>query len=587
MGDQNLSEHPPRAVSDSLISEPKPCTTSKSPQLEIRKTGRHFEIVGLISTFSVFVITAGTATLILGWLYAFHDPVAAGGGIMSAVQNGTFVIKETSGSASKESLSSQTHTETLRILTFSALASHLVSLTSTILVTLLAYRSATQWLNASENPEDSNLTPIQYGLLVRTLGSGSLMSLINTLRYTCRSRRSTAPRLFKEAFGGVAGIYILSHVVGVIDLWLHSRARSISVFRGVPVQSEALYGLAYNETTCGPFDTIGLPCKNLISAQPDGTRWAYNESWMYFEGVDTVSGTNSNVTLEYINDTAILVPGPNRNFKSQGFSISTQGLHVECANLRDECDRLQSPFPVSFVPGSSPVTNCSKAGYPRFPYYTTGELEFSGYDSRDIRNLVLGIIGGEMGGMRNGTADFSMGWTSNPATTIIQLRSNGVAFWTNHGTSGVYYLNALDLYAKCKMTYLDVIAQYDPIGVKWTIAQTRLSRPELASIFWTPMIFQLWSDDLGYALAPYIRTGQTDTIDTLASWMSKFGIAHIAPLLKFTAASDVTTPQPIALGLYPVAPTLLLVGCLYIYSITALVIFFLSCTSNNRIIFPG
>ncbi|KIO21752.1 hypothetical protein M407DRAFT_28678 [Tulasnella calospora MUT 4182] len=162
MDDQNYSEHPPRAVSDPPISEPEPCTPSNpSPQLEIRKSGRHFEIVGLISTFSVFVITVGTATLILGWIYAYHDPVAAGGGIMSAVRNGTFVIKEPSGLAGEESLSSQTHTQTLRILTFSALASHLVSLTSTILVTLLAYRSATQWLHASDDPEDANLTPIQ------------------------------------------------------------------------------------------------------------------------------------------------------------------------------------------------------------------------------------------------------------------------------------------------------------------------------------------------------------------------------------------------------------------------------------------
>ncbi|KIO30878.1 hypothetical protein M407DRAFT_20004 [Tulasnella calospora MUT 4182] len=583
--DQNPSEHPPRAVSDSLISEPEPRASPKPPQLEIRKSGRHFEIVGLISTLSVFVITAGTATLILGWFYAFHDPITTGGGIMSAVQNGTFVIKESSGPASKESLSSQTHTQTLRILTFSALSSHLVSLTSTILVTLLAYRSATQWLHASDNPDDANLTPIQYGLLVQTLGSGSLMSLINTLLYTCRSKRATAPRLFKEAFVGVAGIYILSHVVGVIDLWLHGKARSISVFRAVPVQSEELYGLVYNETTCGPFDMTGLPCKNLISRRSDGTHWAYDESWMYLEGFDTISGTNPDLTLEYINDTAILVPGSNRNFKSHGFSINTQGLHVECINLADECDTLQSPFPVAFGPGSGPVTNCSKAGYPRFPYYTSGGLDIAGNDTRNIKSLVLGIIGEEIGGMLHGTADFSSGWTSNPATTIVQLRWDYQAFWGNHGTPGVRYLNALDLYGKCKMTYLDVVAQYDPIGAQWIIEETSLSPPGLTSIFWTPMIFQLWTDDLRYTLIPYIVTGQADVFDTLASWMSKYGMAYTAPLLEFTAASNITTPQPVALGLYPVALTLLLVGCLYIYSITALAIFFLSCTSNNRMIF--
>lgn len=122
MDHQDLPEGLPRAASDSPISEPEPATSSKQPQLEIHKSGRHFEIVGLISTFFVFAITSGTATLILGWLYALHDPVAVGGGIMSAVRNGTFIIRESSSPDIEESASSQTHTQTLRILTFSALA---------------------------------------------------------------------------------------------------------------------------------------------------------------------------------------------------------------------------------------------------------------------------------------------------------------------------------------------------------------------------------------------------------------------------------------------------------------------------------
>ncbi|KAG9046225.1 hypothetical protein FS837_004823 [Tulasnella sp. UAMH 9824] len=395
MEDQYRSEHPPRVVSDSLTSEPEPTTPPKRPELEIHKSGRHCEIIGLISTFLVFAISTGTATLIVVWLYAFHDSVAAGGGVMSAVRNGTFVIRESSGPAIEESVSSQT----LRILTFSALASQLVSVTSAILVTLLAYRSANQWLQASESPDNVNLTPIQYGLLVRTLGSGSLMSLIYTLRYTCRARRATAPRLFKEAFIGVAGIYILSHIVSAIDLWLHSRARSISVFRGVPDQSEALYGIAYNETTCGTLEMTGLPCQRLISTRSNRTYWAEDQPWMQLEGLDTISGTSLDIALEYVDNTAILVPGPTRNFKSQAFNINTYGLQVDCTNLREECDRSESPFPIVLGPGSRPVTNCSKAGYPRFPYYTSGELDFSGYDSRDIKSLVLGIIGSEMGGM--------------------------------------------------------------------------------------------------------------------------------------------------------------------------------------------
>lgn len=122
MDDQGPSGLSQRAVSESLTSESEPTTLLKPPELEIRNSGRRFEIIGLISTLFVFAITSGTATLILGWLYTFHDPIATGGGMMSAVRNGTFAIMEPSGSAIEDSTSSQTHTQTLRILTFSALA---------------------------------------------------------------------------------------------------------------------------------------------------------------------------------------------------------------------------------------------------------------------------------------------------------------------------------------------------------------------------------------------------------------------------------------------------------------------------------
>ncbi|KIO32780.1 hypothetical protein M407DRAFT_241255 [Tulasnella calospora MUT 4182] len=47
------------------------------------------------------------ATLIVGWLCAFHDPVEGGGSIFSLLRNGSFVIMEPS-----KSEDSQTQTET-------------------------------------------------------------------------------------------------------------------------------------------------------------------------------------------------------------------------------------------------------------------------------------------------------------------------------------------------------------------------------------------------------------------------------------------------------------------------------------------
>lgn len=61
--------------------------------------------------------------------------------------------------------------------------------------------------------------------------------------------------------------------------------------------------------------------------------------------------------------------------------------------------RLATTVSEILVPRGSPVTNCSKAGYPQIPYHTTGELSHWRFDTRNIETLVLGIIGDQMGGM--------------------------------------------------------------------------------------------------------------------------------------------------------------------------------------------
>ncbi|KIO24950.1 hypothetical protein M407DRAFT_25699 [Tulasnella calospora MUT 4182] len=560
--------------------KPEEPSTLKRPQLNIRMSQRRFRIIGIFPTLFVVAITGGAATLVFGWLITFQDPVENPGGIFSALRTGSFVIMESS--TPKEFLLSQTQTETLRILLFSALASHIVSVASTVLVTLLAYRAATQWLTASEDPDNVNLTPIQYGLLVRTLGSGSLMSILNSLRYVRRSRRGKAPWFFKEALVGVTGIYLITHAVGLIDLWLHSSAKAISVIRSIPFEAEALFGNTYSDVMCGPFNKTELPCQKLISYEQGRTQFAYNILVATLTGMNAMRDLNPYLKLERINGTTIFVPGSTRSYQSREFTYNTYGLRAQCANLEDRCERLAAPLPQFLVQGRSPVTNCSKAGYPRIPYHTTGNLSPSGLDTRDIQTLVLGLIGDEMGGMINGTADFSSPWTLNPASTVVQVRWPQV---TTAESPGVAYSSTPDLYATCSLTYLDIVAHYEPLEAEWSILEASPSSPELASVFWTPLMFQWSGDNLLHALKPYMTESDGKFIEMLETTLARSSLAWVTSLMKFIPASNVTTPRPAALGVYPAAPTLLLVVCLYIYSLVAIVAFVLACASNNRIIF--
>ncbi|KIO21751.1 hypothetical protein M407DRAFT_28677 [Tulasnella calospora MUT 4182] len=595
-GQQFLSVHEDTAIQEEVApqlsgselqrggkSDEHYSSSLKRPQIEIFLSRRRFRVIGLLPTLCVVAITGGAATLVLVWLCVFQDPVENRGGILSALRNGSFVIMEPS--TSEEFVLSRTQTETLRILLFSALASHIVSVASTVLVTLLAYRAATQWLRASEDPDNVNLTPIQYGLLVRTLGSGSLMSIINSLRYVRRSKRGEVPWFFKEALVGVTGVYLLTHVVGLVDLWLHSSAKAVSVIRSIPFELEARYGITYSNNKCGPFNKTELPCQKLIKPILGRMLFAPESVLVISGSYNTILDINPYLKLERINGTVILVPGPTINYQSQEFDLNTHGLRVQCVNLEDRCERLAAPLPQFLVRGESPVTNCSRAGYPRIPYYSTGELSHSGSDTRNIDTLVLGLIGDEMGGMINGTADFSSGWTPNPASTVVQIR------WpqaTTHDTAespGVAYLNTPDLYATCSFTYLDIVAHYDSLEAEWTILEASPSSPELASVFWTPLIFQLGRNHLLHSLKPYTTESDGQSVEMLEAALARANMGLVTSLMKFIPASNVTTPRPTALGVYPAAPTLLLVTCLYLYSLIAIAAFVLASASNNRIIF--
>lgn len=186
----------------------------------------------------------------------------------------------------------------------------------------------------------------------------------------------------------------------------------------------------------------------------------------------------------------------------------------------------------------------------------------------------------------NGTADFaSLGWTSNPASVVIQLRWKNVTAPRTADAPGVAYSNALDLYATCSLEYLDIVGRYDPIEAEWSILETKLSSPELASVFWSPLVFQDGLDDLLHALRPYMTNRGAQAMEVLETSLARTNMANVTPLMTFIPASNVTTTRLVTLGQYPTAPIIVLVGCLYIYSLVALFIFFLACTTNNRVIF--
>ncbi|KAG8903437.1 hypothetical protein FRC01_009200 [Tulasnella sp. 417] len=562
------SENSGRGLLDDVVS-PVPLRTSTST--------RRLGLIGTVPTFFVLLISFGFATLIVVWARTHQDgdPESGGLGIAAAVRNGSFVLNE-----GKRSASDANPHVSLRVLMFSALASHLISVTSAFLMTVVAYRAAAQWLSSSETCTHSNPTPLQYGLLCRTLGSSNIMGFLKSLQYVLRGRprRASLPRMFKEALGTAAVIYIFTHTVGVVDIWLHGTTFSIAAMRPEPLTEAAAFGVSFNSTLCPNRRSIRakLPC--LCSREG----WAFNHTDVIRTGYSTSFNQSDSawrvITLANEKDTAIVVPGFNTNYGGKMFIANTFAARAQCKSINNLCDRVPE--------GTGTYTgNCSNIGYPTIPYILP--------DNMGIANYIFGFINGSMAGQAEGIPDFPRGkWiTPNPTSLAIQLRWSlhlNTELLINQGESAVDLFPTpwVTLYATCELAYYNATVKYHPSTDSWELLNSTLSSPDFTSILWAPLIYQhatqqITGSVIGIAMDSHAQDG---VMAALSQNLGRNALSQVAGAFQPAPALEVYLMHPVVLGLYPAAPLLCLIGLLYLYSGLALSIFVVSCTANYRAI---
>ncbi|KAG9050331.1 hypothetical protein FS837_006203 [Tulasnella sp. UAMH 9824] len=550
-------------------------TTSVS--LRTSNSTKKLGLIGTVPTFFVLLISFGFATLIVAWVLTHQDddPESGGLGIAAAIRNGSFVLNE--GKRSEEQ--AQPHV-ILRVLMFSALASHLISVTSAFLMTVVAYRAAAQWLSSSETCTLSNPTPLQFGLLCRTLGSSNVMGFLKSLQYVLRgtSRRASLAPMFKKALFTSAGIYILTHAVGVADIWLHGTTFSTPAMRPGPFTEPAAFGVDFNSTLCSDRHSrkAKLPC--LCSREG----WAFNYTDVIRTGYSTSFNQSDSafrvITLANENGTAIVIPGPNTSYSQTTFVANTFAARAQCKSINNLCDRVPE--------GTGTYTgNCSNIGYPTIPYILP--------DDMGIADYVFGFVNGSMAGQAEGIPDFPKGkWlTPNPTSLVLQLRWSlhlNTDLVINQGESAVDVFPTpwVTLYATCELAYYNATVKYHPSTDSWELLNSTLSSPDFTSILWAPLIYQHATDQIrgsviGIAMN---RNAQDGVMAALSQNLGRNALSQVAGALQPVPALEVHLMRPVVLGLYPAAPLLFLIGLLYLYSGLALAIFVVSCTANYRAI---
>ncbi|KIO26084.1 hypothetical protein M407DRAFT_24642 [Tulasnella calospora MUT 4182] len=525
-------------------------------ELRITDGNPQGKLLGFLPTVFVLFITLGFAFLIMGWLLVRqYEPIQGGTGLSAAVRNGSFIVYEGGAPAA-----GQKGTVNLRVLTFSALVSHLISDTSS---------------DGRRNGSFAKSNASAYGLLVRLLGSSSIISIYETGWYAIRPRkRARLPRLFKEAFALAITIWIMSHAVGLADLYLHTVTRSILV--DLPARNKGPgsypYAVAFNETLCAKWGPRGVyPCLVL------GDGWSYTFPEVVESGYLAIANrTNSKfqvITLADASDAAIVVPGAGMDLSSTAFTAQTFGARAQCRTLTHECEKL-----------SGRTVNCTQAGYPGLPYFEPFPT---------VNNNIFGVVDGQQTNVEWGPTSLdSGGFTTNPVNLALQMRWNLHRRYMDSFTAeqadaavDIVPLPYTTLFAGCNVTFSNITVRYAPMNNSWNILLEEKSSDNFTSVMWAPTISQLGTDRLAAEMMTIAMMEMRPNVTAaLNQYLGRMMLGVAVGMFQSAEATDVKQTVPTLLGQYPVGPIMILIALLFLYAVLATLIFTSSWLTNDETI---
>ncbi|KAF8759914.1 hypothetical protein RHS01_01382 [Rhizoctonia solani] len=377
---------------------------------------RRLGLAAFASTLFVVVMSAGLATLfllliILSQVSNVSDPAA-------------FVVRERVFS------SNDLESSSLSALAVSTAISHFLSITPLVL-SLLAYRTAYLWIQAQSSPAAdeegvaSRLpTPLHYGLLVRILNSSTILNLgpsaayfLPRLRWRRSSESTTTispPRLLREAFATAFFVYVLSHTIGLADIWLHSVA-SVGI-ADMPTPSRELprFSMVFNQSLCDP--STGLQCMHFSD------HWG-NSNVVRTGELVAANSTNfanmSVISLAEENYTAILTPSD--FIREWNFSASTYGARAQCYPISNYCAETGCDSPFVGGPAVDAGMSLATLSFPK----TSSKVASRGPGFGDYRDMprVMAHVGNVTVGSPTGIpASVANAIPPNPGPVLIKLR---------------------------------------------------------------------------------------------------------------------------------------------------------------------
>ncbi|CUA70725.1 hypothetical protein RSOLAG22IIIB_09052 [Rhizoctonia solani] len=452
---------------------------------------------------------------------------------------------------------------TLRALTATSFISTFINATSPVLILLISYQVAHSWIEKQARPAvnstDAGLTPLQYGMLVEVLGSPSILSLSTAVYYLFRQKtRSPVPPYFLRAVILGVVVFLVTHLVGLADLWLH--AVTSAVVYNLPLENHGVAidaSFVFNDTKCN-----GPPMSSC------------------YKSTSNTSSERKIITLAAENDLAIMVPTVTN--QSIAFDSTSVGIYAACTSLIHEENGC-----VAYAA----YVNCSEIGISVLPskgYMGRGtpSLVFLNKPDNDWANPAF--VPGENYFRTHACC------SGNPTESILQLSwefSGGDEKHPDLNEALVVLPPAapVRLYARCDLTVYNVTLSYNGSAEGeryWSLATKTLSDPRFADAVLSAYGWNLISDQAAQNVKS--RAMSADPVDqvmaALNQEISRLALGMVSGLFDLTPATNVQAFSPTILGRYPLGPLLVFVALLLIYGIITLAIFGTSLTIRSGVV---
>ncbi|KAG8678546.1 hypothetical protein FRC08_017683, partial [Ceratobasidium sp. 394] len=470
---------------------------------------------------------------------------------------------------------------TLRALTATSFISTVIAATSPILVSLIAYHIAYLWVTEQQDNhsrQDTGPTPLQYGLMLQVLSASSIVSLHDAMRYLYKGkRRPRVPYYFTTAVVMGIVVYVVTHLIGLADLWLHATTSAgLHNVTSTVSKSEPLWAsLEFNQTYCEDFDFP--PERGICMARLGG--WARNFPWLLDAGESVVSNSSLDritITLADFNNMAVTVPLTVN--KLARFKSTTFGMRARCESLNSRCDHE----------GRTILANCSSLGITAIPNQDAAILSVALVSP--VHKWDGPPISSSDSTMREGILECC---SPNPIPSILQLRwstQNNAGYLAPNPAVDVYPFTTMTVFASCSIEVFNVTLLYDgTAGSKaWVLdpGETVLSEPRFATALIAPYSWQMVTDRLTTGIRARAVTARTadEVMASLNQELGRLALGFVSGSFVFAPAADVQILTPTILGRYPLAPLLAFTGLLALYGLIALVVFAMSTNATSSLV---